>query len=785
MFKVSARTVLELGSELISSDIIAFYELVKNSFDAKTKDGVIINFNITLSKNSFLKLKKEIIDKKLSLNKAINLVKNKLDVSSKYYEEYMDELDSIKHMQSFLGQFEEAQRKFNTIEILDTGDGMSCSDLEKKFLVIGTSSRKKDILQGLRDKTDMPYLGEKGIGRLSMMRLANQVSIETAQLKDTKLNRLDIDWTLFDDLDLMIDEIKIEPFQKGEKKTPDWSGCEIKLSNLVDNWTIKKATNLVNYEFSKIVDPFLDLKKRPKISITFNQTRISIPYMNKKLLQHCHAKVIGNYKIVDNKPVLTATNTIFNAGVEHPIEEDIYTLTEPDLIGSIIGDNLIPNDALVSLGEFNFEFYWFNRRLLHSIEGIGDLNKVRELQKQWSGILLFRDQFRVYPYGEDDDDWLSLDRKALSHSGYTLNKTQFVGKIDITRHRNPALIDQTNREGLRETDEKIAFIQILQLIIQSNLLDYLRHVQKQYKNQKTNFELLENTNVTSLEARAKKAVKELAKVTPPESAALIDDLNQTVLEFSEFAKNAKLKLAEYETDSLMVSELAGVGLMSEIIAHELARTSENALSTLSKINKAENISDIKHGLSALRDEMRTLSKRISILDPIVSTKRQRFENVNLNMIVHDVIELHKTKFQRHGIKYQIHSDNDKTFAKAIRGMIVQILSNLIANSTYWMMIKRDLDSVNYQPKIDIYIEDNPPTIIYIDNGTGISPENKDNVFKAFFSLKEQSKRRGLGLYISKENAEYMKGSLVLDSEINKETQRLHTFILELPSIEEK
>ena len=155
------------------------------------------------------------------------------------------------------------------------------------------------------------------------------------------------------------------------------------------------------------------------------------------------------------------------------------------------------------------------------------------------------------------------------------------------------------------------------------------------------------------------------------------------------------------------------------------------------------------------------------------------------MIVHDVIELHKTKFQRHGIKYQIHSDNDKTFAKAIRGMIVQILSNLIANSTYWMMIKRDLDSVNYQPKIDIYIEDNPPTIIYIDNGTGISPENKDNVFKAFFSLKEQSKRRGLGLYISKENAEYMKGSLVLDSEINKETQRLHTFILELPSIEEK
>ena len=45
MFKVSARTVLELGSELISSDAIAFYELIKNGVDAGTKDGVTIKLN--------------------------------------------------------------------------------------------------------------------------------------------------------------------------------------------------------------------------------------------------------------------------------------------------------------------------------------------------------------------------------------------------------------------------------------------------------------------------------------------------------------------------------------------------------------------------------------------------------------------------------------------------------------------------------------------------------------------------------------------------------------------
>jgi hypothetical protein len=47
-FKVAARTVLELGAELISSDAVAIYELVKNAIDARSSDGVTIEFRITL-----------------------------------------------------------------------------------------------------------------------------------------------------------------------------------------------------------------------------------------------------------------------------------------------------------------------------------------------------------------------------------------------------------------------------------------------------------------------------------------------------------------------------------------------------------------------------------------------------------------------------------------------------------------------------------------------------------------------------------------------------------------
>ncbi len=62
MFKITARTVLELGSELISSDIIAFYELIKNGFDAGTKSGIEIEFNIVLRRNAFLAMREEAIN---------------------------------------------------------------------------------------------------------------------------------------------------------------------------------------------------------------------------------------------------------------------------------------------------------------------------------------------------------------------------------------------------------------------------------------------------------------------------------------------------------------------------------------------------------------------------------------------------------------------------------------------------------------------------------------------------------------------------------------------------
>jgi hypothetical protein len=77
----------------------------------------------------------------------------------------------------------------------------------------------------------------------------------------------------------------------------------------------------------------------------------------------------------------------------------------------------------------------------------GDLwrSTLQAFVRAWSGgLLVYRDGFRVYPYGAASDDWLDLDRKALAASAYKLNRAQIIGYLRLSSTQNPRLQDQTN-----------------------------------------------------------------------------------------------------------------------------------------------------------------------------------------------------------------------------------------------------------------------------------------------------------------------------------------------------
>lgn len=276
MFTITARTVLELGSELISSDIIAFYELIKNGFDAKTTDGVEIRFSIILRRNAYLALR--------TRTKKANEAKNageKAEAVETIVAHALGQLTSnvaihlLQRAQALLQkattyiQIEEALTEIynmSSITVSDCGSGMSMDDLKNSFLVIGTSSRKKAVDAALKSGASAtPYLGEKGIGRLSAMRLGNRLRVETARVEDEAINCLDIDWSDFDEIDAMLSDIKIVPKRGSPKPKTDWAGTRIIIGNLSEDWTAERVQYMANNEFSRLTDPFLDPKKRPRV----------------------------------------------------------------------------------------------------------------------------------------------------------------------------------------------------------------------------------------------------------------------------------------------------------------------------------------------------------------------------------------------------------------------------------------------------------------------------------------------------------------------------------------
>ena len=797
MFKVSARTVLELGSELISSDAIAFYELIKNGVDAGTKDGVTIKFKVVLARRDYLELR-HTVNRLRNMPDNGNHAEDEFDFeealaelldetrarffsdAGKLYDRAIEFLEDIDDLDEYDAALEEIDA-LNQVTVSDTGSGMSLEQLETVFLVLGTKSRKEEVDTAFEDGvSEAPYLGEKGIGRLSAMRLGDRLTVRTAREEDETFNILDIDWTDFEDPQKMIEDVTIEPRVGGEKPQPDYSGTDIRVRRLKANWDRNRVERLAVDDFSLLANP-IGKSKRHRIAIFWNGERINFARLDKNFLSHAHATLKGEYKIRDGSPELMLRMELVNLGFEHPVEHQIETLKFDDLLAALVGlrqkrsrENKrdVNAAALTDVGPFNFELYWFNRATLRKGRSTGDYQALRKLLDQWMGVRLYRDGFRVYPYGTEDDDWLELDRTALRAKGYALNRIQFVGQVDIGRFSNPHLIDQTNREGLRHTPEEAVLKEAIQLAV-DRLRDEMKRVENAFKKNKPRVPT-DPTRTKALEQRMKKAIRALARSADEDQREIVAEFEEMREEFSRYAAEARERILELEQDTDQMVAMAGVGLMVEVVAHELARSAEDALDTLNKLQRKNVPEEVRSRLESLRASMKAISKRLRILDPLSVSGRQRKEAFELDELVRDLLSAHEAQFDRHHVKLETHFPDRPVALKAVKGMVAQVIENLVSNSVYWMDIERER-KLGFKPLLTIAVEDNPPRVRVTDNGPGISPEYAERVFDLFFSLKDKSRRRGLGLFIAREAAEHNGGALVIDTEIVNREGRYTTF----------
>jgi signal transduction histidine kinase len=340
------------------------------------------------------------------------------------------------------------------------------------------------------------------------------------------------------------------------------------------------------------------------------------------------------------------------------------------------------------------------------------------------------------------------------------------------------LVDQTNREGLRETPESKVFEGVLHDAVAERLWSFFKDVDLRYRKRVQDLGNVKK-EIAGLEGRAKAALSKLRKFVPPEGMEIFTDLEHSLREFHDLSTKTQARLEEVEADSRQMVQMAGLGLLVEMVAHELARSTESALASLEGLRGKDLPQEVQARIDTLRAEIKSVSKRLRVLDEASVQGRQKSETFDLVRLVEDLKEGHGPQFARHSIDMRIKGPKGPLRVKLVKGMVVQILENLLSNSIYWMKLRADREA-GYRPVIEVRIQTDPLMIRFSDNGRGIAPDHRDRVFRAYWSLKEKSKRRGLGLFIAASNAADLKGQLTLSEKADKETGRLHEFVLQLP-----
>lgn len=763
-----ARVLLELGAELISSDSVALYELIKNGIDAGSKK-IFIEISVVLQPSSYRVMLQRWRDtkKQWSHSEFISDLSDALEpgISEEISAAFLNKISGANDRVTALEKLGEAFFDFNYVKVSDFGHGMDDDDLRSCYLTIGTPGRLLQK-QKMLDGAGRVPLGEKGIGRLAAMRIGHYVNVLTSHESKKKgsLFELELDWRpVFKDPTLNADALNFEPRSIQSNQSVS-NGTQIIIKDLQSDWSEEKLREIANLDLAKLADPFKSGFANQFIKIKFQGEDLSlIDGFKSSSLKHSDASCTISFRSggVTSDGSVEGDNKLARLRVE-----TIYTLHDQAEVLTYSGAHLAdivsqqPNRrarpkatdkaarsdeliaALDSLGDFEAKFWWFNRGRLQKNEK--DLWKggLHDFVRAWSGgLLVYRDGFRVYPYGSASDDWLDLDRKALASSAYKLNRAQIVGYLRIDSKHNSRLQDQTNREGFRDCPERETIKRLLRHAIASDCRTFLERIEKQ--NKKADEETVKDIDERIADASESAASNLRAlKVRVPTEANSIQGILVELNEVQDAWGRAKEALAAKDYEVEQYAHLAGVGLMVELLAHELARSTDTALDMLQD-KKASN-DPVK--LEALEALLKTLNKRVRVIDELSIPGRQRKAIFDIPELIKLIVEFYDAKFERHAIEFELKVSGGKKFSRRVeKGQILQIFDNLISNSSYWLARRLDRSS---RPKISIHADSATGVIRFSDNGPGIPDAIGEKVFTPFYTTKPKG-GRGLGLYIAR------------------------------------
>ena len=402
-FRMHPRVLAALGADLVTNDVVAVIELVKNSYDAFAKK-VWIRFRNDAAQGDFL-------------------------------------------------------------EIEDNGRGMTWDVIKNSWFLVATPFKEANPFVKLGEKTRR-VAGEKGLGRLSAARLGNRLNMIT-QASGDECWEVEVNWSDIssgDDMATCSANCRKYPEESPFPESGtilriyglnrQWD--ESHIYDLEENLSRLIAPFSAPGDFSiYFCKPGNAGTEEEEISIESPKFLSTPKYSIKgKIDKQGNVKCTYRFRPIKEGERRKRELTLSWGQIYDNIQDRSRFPFKDDeahcgpFSFEIRAWDVGVEDTQEIAGKFDFQ-----------------KNRVRKAIRAHKGISVYRDAILVLPKSDNARDWLGLDLRRVSKVGTRLSTSQLVGYVSISTEKNPKIEDTSDRERLASCLEVAEFEELLKAVV--------------------------------------------------------------------------------------------------------------------------------------------------------------------------------------------------------------------------------------------------------------------------------------------------------------------------------
>lgn len=653
----------------------------------------------------------------------------------------------------------DSDKEGGTLIIEDDGHGMTRTQLLKGFMRLSSPDK---IENPVSPKYSRVRAGKKGIGRFATQRLGKSLTIITKTENDIKALKLEIDWSKYEINQNLVDIFN--PTSVVDYDFPRNQGTKLIIRGLREGWTEAQIKRVYKY-VSELLQPNFISDRSNNLNIAQDNSEdsfnieftkenddevIPIANLDKMVLDHSLGVIEGS--VVNGNGVCKVVSDRFN-----------------------INDSIEIKGSFSNLDNIHFKVYYFiyNFEYYKGYIPKMEFNRVSSFGHENGGVKLYRNGFRVLPYGEGGNDWLKIERtaiKAENKAHVPFGNNNFFGFVEIVDTNNSKFEETSSREGLLENT---AYYELTDFVNKSlrqatQRINAARLAEKKKKNKTS------SSQNSSNNTNDNKTTKE--KLEGLKTGANDDVIDEVILEIEELE---------------MMRVLAGVGLTIAEFTHEIRQFIPSFNGSISYLTSQDLVPEVKESLANLKENFNRFKSYTAYIDSTFAQNSNREKSPQkLRKVVADFSKIIKADSIGSNITFEEDFYGYDLYTRPMHpSEWTSILYNLYTNSKKAIYREEKnpglIKIIGGRENGKIYLE-------FLDNGDGIPVENSERIFDPFFTTStpasanseknEMVTGTGLGLKIVKDIIEaYLGDIFISEPESNYST----CFRIEIPEPTEK